>query len=97
MGKRQKKSGSALQGGDGMLLLGPQMAWGRKAINREIKKTAGQLAAGLQHERVSHINASPSAALRDHLKRGIKRLCQTTPQGAPSSPRNPARLGRPEP
>ena len=44
MRKRRIESERALQGGNGTLLLGSQMVWGRKAISKEIKKTAGQLA-----------------------------------------------------
>ena len=43
----ERELGGALQGGDGTLLPESQMAkrgWGWEAINKEIKKTSGQLA-----------------------------------------------------
>lgn len=47
----KRELSGALRGGDGTLLLESQMARRGKAINKDIKKTAGQLAPGMQRKK----------------------------------------------
>lgn len=47
----KRELSGALRGGEGTLLPESQMARRRKAINKDIKKTAGQLAPGLQRKK----------------------------------------------
>lgn len=71
-----RELGGALLGGERTLLPGFRMELGRKDMNKEIKKTAGQFAMGLRQRRIS------SPAPGDHL-RGRLEVGEASPQQEP--------------